>query len=97
MTRREDGFTLVELMIVVGIIAMLVAIAIPIFPSFRNRAQDVAAKSNATIALTTAKATITQGSYAYIEATLAELNAAEPSLRFVNAATPSTSPKVMSK
>jgi type IV pilus assembly protein PilA len=45
----EAGFTLIELMVVVLIIAILIAIAIPTFLGARSRAQDrVASPTSAT-------------------------------------------------
>jgi type IV pilus assembly protein PilA len=52
---REDGFTLIELMVVVLIIAILIAIAIPTFLGARQRAQDRAAQSDLRNALTAEK------------------------------------------
>src|SRR5262249_6810525 len=49
MARRRDGdegFTLIELMVVVLIIAILIAIAIPTFLGARQRAQNRAAQSS---------------------------------------------------
>jgi type IV pilus assembly protein PilA len=37
---REDGFTLVELLIVVVVLGILVGIALPSYLGFRGRAQD---------------------------------------------------------
>jgi type IV pilus assembly protein PilA len=51
----EQGFTLIELMVVVLIIAILIAIAIPTFLGARQRANDRAAQSNLRNALTAEK------------------------------------------
>ena len=60
----EGGFTLIELMVVLLIIAILLAIAIPTFLGVTNTAGDRAAQSNLTNALTEAKA-LYQVSQAY--------------------------------
>src|SRR6201982_3709221 len=87
LNNDERGFTLIELMVVVLIIAILIAIAIPTFLGARQRAQDKQAQSNIRNALTTEK-TYYVDNQAYT-ATAANLSAIENSLDFsqANAAT----------
>ena len=46
MNKRNQGFTLVEIMIVVAIIAILAAVAIPNFIKYRQNSQAAACVSN---------------------------------------------------
>jgi type IV pilus assembly protein PilA len=86
----DKGFTLIELMVVVLIIAILIAIAIPTFLGLRRRAQDRGAQSDLRNALTAAKAYYADDE-AYTNATVANLGATEPSLTFLAAGTASAS------
>ena len=45
--KRLKGFTLIELMIVVGIIGLLSAVAVPIFSDYRGMARDATAQADA--------------------------------------------------
>jgi type IV pilus assembly protein PilA len=74
----EQGFTLIELMVVVLIIAILIAIAIPTFLGARERSQDRAAQSDLRNGLTAEK-TIYTDTEAYTDV-VANLEAVEPSL-----------------
>ena len=64
--RREDGFSLVELLVVVLIIAILAAIAIPLFLRQRNKAYMADLQSTLRNAATIAEgiASLNNGSYA---------------------------------
>jgi type IV pilus assembly protein PilA len=89
----EAGFTLIELMVVLLIMAILLAIAIPTFLGVKTGAQDRAVQSNLTNALTSAKAAYANGG-TYATAATAEvtsLQAAEPNLTFETAAATSGS------
>ena len=91
LDRDEEGFTLIELMVVVLIIAILIAIAIPTFLGARERAQNRSAQSNVRNALTAEKTSYTD-TQTY-SATSATLTAIEPSLTYVNAAIPAKGSK----
>jgi type IV pilus assembly protein PilA len=92
----DAGFTLIELMVVLLIMAILLAIAIPTFLGVKGGAQDRAAQSNLNTALTNAKAIYGNNqSYGTSASAQASLSSSEASLTFVSATAtpPATNPQ----
>jgi type IV pilus assembly protein PilA len=90
--RGEEGFTLIELMVVVLVIAILLAIAIPTFLGARKRAQDSVAKTSLRNALSAANVMFTdaQTFATATESATTGLPTVEGSLTYVAAGTAAT-------
>lgn len=86
---HEGGFTLIELLVVILIIGILSAIAIPAFLSQKTKANDVGAKSQIGTLQTAMETYSSENSGSYEGATLALLEAIEPTLKNHIEATPS--------
>ena len=80
--RDEEGFTLIELMVVVLIIAILIAIAVPTFLGARTKAQARQVQSNLRNGFSAEKTAFTDNQ-SYVAASTVQSD--EPSLTFVDA------------
>src|SRR5215831_84102 len=77
---EEAGFTLIEMMVVILIIAILIAMAIPQFLAARTRADDRATQSDLRNGLTAEKTVYVDTQQYYLNSVA--VKAAEPSLKW---------------
>lgn len=85
-SQSESGFTLVELLVVMLILGLLAAIAVPSFFNQRDKARDADAKAGVRTAQTAMETYATDNGGAYTGATVALLEGIENTLNDVNLA-----------
>ncbi|HEY1738048.1 MAG TPA: prepilin-type N-terminal cleavage/methylation domain-containing protein [Acidimicrobiia bacterium] len=84
---HDDGFTLIELMVVFSVLAILVLIAVPMFLGARKPAQDKQAEAILHTSLADVKIGATDtGDYSWVS--WSAMQALESSVNYVDAATP---------
>jgi type IV pilus assembly protein PilA len=98
-SQDERGFGLIEILVVILIIGVLAAIALPAFLNQKTKAYDAAAKELVHSAATTAETISTDNNGEYTKVTKEELNKYEPTIQiaaggnnaYISAATGGTS------
>ena len=80
-SQDESGFSLIELLVVILIVGVLAAIAIPSFAGQTGRAMDAQAKALARMAQTTAETIATDNNGGYEKVTTVELNKYEKTIQ----------------
>lgn len=93
--RTDEGFSLVEVMMVVGVIAILIAFGLPNFLGARRVASDRVAQTTVRTAVLAARTTaVDRGDYS--EATPGAVHEAEPSLLVHARSEPAANPNEVS-
>src|ERR1700712_1556947 len=77
----QSGFTLVELLVVMLILGILAAIAIPAFFSQRDKAKDTDAKAQLNTAQTAMETCATDNNGSYVLCDLTKLRGIEPTIK----------------